>query len=93
MIRKFFVTAIVVLIIFCESSFAQLKIEGFARLPKNAITTQSIIATFTKEDCLVLEAMLQRRASFDEIDAMGNEGKLYSLPARAKIVMARLDPS
>jgi hypothetical protein len=80
MIRRLFVTAIVMLAVLCGSSFA-----------KDAITIEAIIATFTKEDCEILTALLQRGGTFDEVDAMGKEGKLFVIGGRTRIVVDRVE--
>ena len=80
MVQRLFVTAIIVLAILCGSAFA-----------KNAITTTQILATYTKEDCGVLTALLAREGTSDEVDAMGKEGKLFTLSAQTKIVVDRVE--
>jgi hypothetical protein len=80
MIRLSFVTVIITLAVLCGLSFA-----------KDAITTSTIIATYTKQDCEVLDAMLERGAAFDEVNAMGNEGKLYVIGVRQRIVVDQVE--
>jgi hypothetical protein len=80
MVQRLFVTAIIVLAILCGSSFA-----------KNAITTAQILATYTKEDCGVLTALLAGEGTSNEVDAMGKEGKLFTISAQTKIVVDRVE--
>ena len=80
MIQRLFVTAMVMLAVLCGSSFA-----------KNAITTAQIFATYTKEDCVILTALLAREGTSDEVDAMGKEGKLFTISDQTKIVVDRVE--
>jgi hypothetical protein len=80
MVQRLFVTAIIMLAVLCGSSFA-----------KNAITTEQILATYTKEDCGILTAILAREGTSDEVDAMGKEGKLFIISAKTKIVVDRVE--
>jgi hypothetical protein len=80
MVQKLFVTAITMLAVLCGSSFA-----------KNAITTEQILATYTKEDCGVLTAILAREGTSDEVDGMGKEGKLFIISAQRRIVVDRVE--
>jgi hypothetical protein len=73
MIQRLFGTAIVMLTVLCGSSFA-----------KNAITNAQIFATYTKEDCVILTALLARGGTSDEIDAMGKGGNCLRLPIKQK---------
>jgi hypothetical protein len=80
MVQRLFVTAIIVLAVLCGSSFA-----------KNATTTAQILATYTKEDCGVLAALLAREGTSDEVDAMSKQGKLFTISAQTKIVVDRVE--
>jgi hypothetical protein len=79
MVQRLFVTAIM-LPVLCGSSFA-----------KNAITRAQILATYTKEDCGTLTAILAREGTSDEVDAMRKEGKLLIINAQTKIVVERVE--
>jgi hypothetical protein len=68
------------LAVLCGSSFA-----------KDAITIQSIIATHTKQDCEILNAMLERGATFDEVDAFCTQINCYAIGARTRIVVDRVE--
>jgi len=80
MIRQLLVTAILIVTFFCVSSFA-----------KDSITTTSIIATHTEQDCRMLTAMQQRGASFDEVDALCTQVNCYVIAPRTTIVVDRVE--
>jgi hypothetical protein len=51
----------------------------------------TIITTYTKQDCEILDATLERQATFNEVDAMGNEKKMYVIGIPQRIVVDQVE--